>query len=100
MLANLRALDSAAFLQTLNLGAGATKVGEVPIEKLNAWGGSLAVGHPFGATGTIQWKPTSHTELTIDGVYSKYDQDTTTAGITTIGLDRNGTNARATILTG
>ncbi len=26
-------------------------VGEVDPEKLNAWGGSLSVGHPFGATG-------------------------------------------------
>jgi acetyl-CoA acyltransferase len=26
-------------------------VGEVDREKLNAWGGSLSVGHPFGATG-------------------------------------------------
>lgn len=49
----------------------------------------------LGATGTIQWKPSSHTELTIDGVYSQYDQDSTIAGITTIGLNRNGTNARA-----
>ncbi len=50
----------------------------------------------LGATGTVQWKPTSHTELTIDGVYSRYDQDLETAGITTIGLNRNGTNANAT----
>lgn len=49
----------------------------------------------LGATGTIQWKPTSRTELTLDGVYSRYQQDLTTAGITTIGLNRNGTNANA-----
>lgn len=49
----------------------------------------------LGATGTIQWKPTSRTELTIDGVYSRYDQDSTLAGITTVGLNRNGTNTRA-----
>ena len=24
---------------------------EVPMEKLNLWGGSLSLGHPFGATG-------------------------------------------------
>ncbi|WP_240320670.1 TonB-dependent receptor domain-containing protein [Sphingomonas crusticola] len=47
----------------------------------------------LGATGTVQWKPTSRTEITLDGVYSKYDQHSTTAGITTIGLNRNGTNA-------
>ncbi len=27
------------------------KVGEIPIEKLNTMGGSLSLGHPFGATG-------------------------------------------------
>lgn len=26
-------------------------VGKIPPEKLNAWGGSLSLGHPFGATG-------------------------------------------------
>jgi acetyl-CoA acyltransferase len=25
--------------------------GEIPLEKINIWGGSLAIGHPFGATG-------------------------------------------------
>ncbi|MEG3176587.1 TonB-dependent receptor [Sphingomonas sp. RB3P16] len=49
----------------------------------------------LGATATLQWKPTVHTEVTLDGVFSKYDQDSTIAGITTIGLNRNGTNARA-----
>lgn len=27
------------------------KYGRVPMEKLNRWGGSLSLGHPFGATG-------------------------------------------------
>jgi acetyl-CoA acetyltransferase family protein len=27
-------------------------IGEIPIEKINVWGGSLSLGHPFGATGT------------------------------------------------
>ncbi len=49
----------------------------------------------LGATGTIQWKPSSRTEVTLDGVFSRYDQDTSIAGITTVGLNRNGTNARA-----
>lgn len=26
--------------------------GSIPMDKLNAWGGSLSIGHPFGATGT------------------------------------------------
>ena len=28
-----------------------TQLGEVPMEKLNVHGGSLSIGHPFGATG-------------------------------------------------
>lgn len=27
------------------------QVGVPPIEKFNLWGGSLSLGHPFGATG-------------------------------------------------
>lgn len=49
----------------------------------------------IGATLTAQWRPTDHTEITIDGVYSSYRQDSTVSGITTIGLNRNGSNARA-----
>jgi len=26
-------------------------LGELPLDRLNNWGGSLAIGHPFGATG-------------------------------------------------
>ena len=48
----------------------------------------------LGATATMQWRPTSHTEIIVDGVYSRYTQDSTVSGITTIGLNRNGTNAR------
>lgn len=28
------------------------KVGDIPMDKFNCWGGSLSLGHPFGATGT------------------------------------------------
>lgn len=28
------------------------RVGEIPMDKFNLWGGSLSLGHPFGATGT------------------------------------------------
>ena len=49
----------------------------------------------FGATATAQWKPSDHSEITLDGVFSRFDQDSETTGITTIGLNRNGTNARA-----
>ncbi|MHA6720662.1 TonB-dependent receptor domain-containing protein [Sphingomonas sp. RS6] len=50
----------------------------------------------LGLTATAQWRPTERTEIVLDGVYSKYDQDSRLAGITTIGLNRNGTNSRAT----
>jgi len=49
ILSNLAALDSDAFFAK-NL-AGQSKVGAVPMEKFNTMGGSLSIGHPFGATG-------------------------------------------------
>ena len=48
VLAVLAALDSNAFAEKTNRTA---PVGAIPIDKLNTWGGSLSVGHPFGATG-------------------------------------------------
>jgi len=45
----LKALDSEKFArEKLNRSK---KVGKVPMDKLNLWGGSLSLGHPFGATG-------------------------------------------------
>jgi acetyl-CoA acyltransferase len=49
VLANLKCLDSDLFARKQL--AKDRKVGEVPIEKLNTLGGSLSLGHPFGATG-------------------------------------------------
>jgi len=49
VLANLTALDSDAFAKE-RLG-GMDKVGAVPMDKFNVHGGSLSLGHPFGATG-------------------------------------------------
>lgn len=49
IIANLRAMDSDWFGQTY-LGRK-SKVGAPPMEKFNLWGGSLSLGHPFGATG-------------------------------------------------
>lgn len=49
ILANLSALDSDYFATSfLNCSC---KVGRIPMDKLNRWGGSLSLGHPFGATG-------------------------------------------------
>jgi acetyl-CoA acetyltransferase len=49
ILANIRALDSDRFCRE-KLGWD-RKVGEVPMDRLNTLGGSLSLGHPFGATG-------------------------------------------------
>ncbi|PSJ40012.1 TonB-dependent receptor domain-containing protein [Allosphingosinicella deserti] len=43
----------------------------------------------LGATLTMQWKPSSRTEIVLDGVYSRYRQESTVNAITTIGLNRN-----------
>ena len=48
----------------------------------------------IGATATMQWKPSAGTEIILDGVFSRYDQNSDSTGITPIGLNRNGTNAR------
>lgn len=49
VLANLKALDSDFFAKNyMNLPQ---KFGAPPMEKINTWGGSLSIGHPFGATG-------------------------------------------------
>lgn len=50
VLAVLRATESDIFAQK-KLGKE-TRVGDVNMDKLNTWGGSLSLGHPFGATGT------------------------------------------------
>ena len=52
VLANLAALDSTVFAEKqLGRGKGAAAVGIIPEERINTLGGSLALGHPFGATG-------------------------------------------------
>ena len=42
-------MDTDSFCQE-KLGLS-SKLGALPQERMNAWGGSLALGHPFGATG-------------------------------------------------
>jgi acetyl-CoA acetyltransferase family protein len=49
VVANLKLLDDRAFLKD-RVGVDIV-VGEIPLERINAWGGSLSLGHPFGATG-------------------------------------------------
>jgi acetyl-CoA acyltransferase len=49
ILANLQCLASDSFARD-KLGR-TRKVGDIPLEKFNTLGGSLSLGHPFGATG-------------------------------------------------
>ena len=49
VLANINALNSDWFCQKYMKRDG--KFGQIPMEKMNLWGGSLSLGHPFGATG-------------------------------------------------
>nr|XP_002119873.1 trifunctional enzyme subunit beta, mitochondrial [Ciona intestinalis] len=50
ILANLAAMESDYFAQKHMNRQG--KVGAPPMDKFNLWGGSLSIGHPFGATGS------------------------------------------------
>ena len=47
ILANIAALNNNTFCQN---NFNKDKVGEVPMDKLNLWGGSLAIGHPLAAS--------------------------------------------------
>jgi len=49
ILSNMKALDSDWFAR--NYLGRTEKFGAPALEKLNTWGGSLSLGHPFGATG-------------------------------------------------
>lgn len=49
VLSNLQAFDSAEFAKR-ELGRGSA-VGHPDLDRINVMGGSLAIGHPFGATG-------------------------------------------------
>lgn len=58
ILANLKAMDSDFFAQ--NYMGRQSKVTAPPLEKFNKWGGSLSLGHPFGATGVRLVAHTAH----------------------------------------
>merc|ERR1712240_678080 len=49
ILDNINAMDSDTFAQQ-TMGRK-QKVGTIDMSKFNLWGGSLSIGHPFGATG-------------------------------------------------
>jgi len=51
VLATLACLDSSEFYERVGLAVEGGKVGRVDRERVNVNGGSIAIGHPFGATG-------------------------------------------------
>jgi len=48
VLANLKAMDSDFYCKRMGLDS---KFGQIDMSNINCWGGSLSLGHPFGATG-------------------------------------------------
>lgn len=67
ILSNLKALTSDAFARE-NLDRDKA-VGEVDMSKFNLWGGSLSIGHPFGATGARITTTTAHRLKKEEGTY-------------------------------
>lgn len=68
MLTVLKALDSDEFANDrLNRK---TRVGKIPYEKLNQWGGSLSIGHPFAATGIRLVTTAANRLIQEDGKYA------------------------------
>jgi iron complex outermembrane receptor protein len=47
----------------------------------------------LGGTFAVQWKPTDTTNVGLDAVYSKFDQQSDVNQIQSVGLNRNNTNA-------
>lgn len=68
MLTVLKALDSDDFAK--NRLNRKKKVGKVPYDKLNQWGGSLSLGHPFAATGTRLVTTAANRLIKEDGRYA------------------------------
>lgn len=64
----LKALNSSTFAKE-NLGRN-QKVGEIPMEKFNTLGGSLSLGHPFGATGVRILTTAANRLIREDGTFA------------------------------
>ena len=67
VLANVNALDSQKFYDS-HLG-GKTKAGKFDWDKFNTVGGSLSIGHPFGATGARLVTTVANRLIREDGKY-------------------------------
>ncbi|NBC66763.1 MAG: acetyl-CoA C-acyltransferase [Bacteroidetes bacterium] len=68
MLTVLKALDSNEFAK--NRLERKKKIGKVPWNKLNQWGGSLSLGHPFAATGIRLVTTAANRLIKEDGTYA------------------------------
>ena len=68
VLAVLRALESPSFAEE-RLG-DESAAGAIPMDKLNVWGGSISLGHPFGATGVRLVTTAAHRLHHEDGRYA------------------------------
>jgi acetyl-CoA acyltransferase len=67
ILSNFKAMDSDWFAKEY---MGTTeKVGAPPLDKFNLWGGSLSLGHPFGATGVRLMAHTANRLIKEDGQF-------------------------------
>ncbi|TNE68769.1 thiolase family protein [bacterium] len=66
ILANLNALNSKSFMEK----AGYDVFGEIPMDTFNNWGGSLSIGHPFGATGARLVTTAANRLIQEDGEYA------------------------------
>jgi acetyl-CoA acetyltransferase family protein len=67
ILANVAALASDEFAQK-HLGRDKA-VGQMNMDKMNLWGGSLSIGHPFGATGARIMTTTANRLIAENGKY-------------------------------
>jgi len=67
ILANIAALASEDFCKN-HIGLDKA-VGQIPMDKMNLWGGSLSIGHPFGATGARIMTTTANRLIAEGGKY-------------------------------
>ena len=67
ILSNLRVLEDPKYSEGLLRWKGA--VGAVNMDKFNLWGGSLSIGHPFGATGARLLTTSANRLIHEDGQY-------------------------------
>jgi len=68
ILANLKMLNSDRFAKEKLLKSD--KIGNIPMDKFNTMGGSLSIGHPFGATGARLVATAANRLIREDGTFA------------------------------